>query len=100
MLSMASITDLHPQSLFDLLQKGKYIHYQASAEHPKLPSFQGDPLPSKPRTIWTPRCPNVLGKATVSAFKMISISHHKHSFLDNVAGLKPTLSRACLFTLL
>lgn len=87
------ITDLG-SSLFDLVQRGRYMHFQASAGHPKLPALQGDPSPANPELFRHHVAPDVLGKKQVS---ILSTSHHKYSFLDTMAGLWPTLPKSLPF---
>lgn len=94
---------------YDLFLRGKRIHFQARTKCPKLPSLHGTappPQASGQGQLKLHSAPELLGKilfyqSLTSQSKIlwesISIPYHKHKLLDNMSGLKPTLSKRLLF---
>lgn len=88
------ITDLG-SSLFDLVQRGRYMHFQASAGHPKLPAFQEDPYPASPELFRHCVAPDVLGKNKFQFY----LSHIINTaFLIIRQARSQSFPRASLFT--
>lgn len=88
------ITDLG-SSLFDLVQRGRYMHFQASPGHPKLPAFQGYPSPASSELFRHRVAPDVLGRNKFQFY----LSHIINTtFLIIWQARSQSFPRASLFT--